>query len=289
MKFLCMIFADEKAGAHLTDRDQIHLIDEMMNYNKELIVAGKYAGSEALLSNQETKTVTVRGSKISITDGPFIETKDQFTGYFMLNAVNMDEAIKLAAAIPAARYGNVEVRPVRDLSAPARDAAASRNPLRLEKPRFVDADSMLFVGIRGRFTAKNMDQMPQVWDKFIPFLGSVATRIGTTDYGLSIGTPMDEGGFDYLAAMQVSAFDGVPEELVQITVPVRRYVAFPHPHHVSRFGETFDAIYNQWFPKTDHKPIVAKSNLPSAIEVYGPDFNPARGEGGLEAWVPLKA
>jgi hypothetical protein len=113
MKYLCLVYLDEKRLNELPDEDCVA-------YDEAMRESGHCIASEALESVQTATTVRVRSSKISITDGPFAETKEQLAGFYMIDAPDLDAAIELAAGIPAARVGSIEVRPVRQI----RDAVA---------------------------------------------------------------------------------------------------------------------------------------------------------------------
>jgi hypothetical protein len=108
MKYLCLVYLDEKRLNELPDEDCVA-------YDEAIRESGHCVASEALESVQTATTVRVRSSKISITDGPFAETKEQLAGFYMIDAPDLDAAIELAAGIPAARVGSIEVRPVRQI------------------------------------------------------------------------------------------------------------------------------------------------------------------------------
>ena len=115
MKYLCLVYLDEKRLDELPDEDCVA-------YDTAIRRSGHCIASEALESVQTATTVRVRNSKIAITDGPFAETKEQLAGFYMLEAKDLNEAIQLASKIPPARVGSVEVRPVR----PIRETVAAR-------------------------------------------------------------------------------------------------------------------------------------------------------------------
>lgn len=123
MKYLCMIFTDHTNPVELSDSEQLDLIDEHLAYDKELMRSGHFLSAQALQPNETATFVKVRSGKLSVTDGPFIETRDQLTGYFLIEAHDLNEAIQVTAKIPSARYGYVEIRPVRELLQERRHAA----------------------------------------------------------------------------------------------------------------------------------------------------------------------
>ena len=110
MKYLCLVYLDEKRLGELPDQDCV-------DFDTSIRKSGHCIASEALQSVQTASTVRVRDGKVSITDGPFAETKEQLAGFYLVDAKNLDEAIQIAAKIPPARVGSIEVRPIRDLLA----------------------------------------------------------------------------------------------------------------------------------------------------------------------------
>jgi hypothetical protein len=108
MKYLCLVYLDEKRLDELPDEDCVA-------YDTEIRTSGHCLASEALQSVQTATTVRMRNGKLSVTDGPFAETKEQLAGFYMIEARDLNEAIQLAARIPPARVGCVEVRPIRPI------------------------------------------------------------------------------------------------------------------------------------------------------------------------------
>jgi hypothetical protein len=108
VKFLCLVYGEEKDIAAMTD-------DECMAYDQSLRDTGRCLASEALQPVRTAKSVRVRNGKVSVRDGPFTETKECLAGFYLVEATNMDEAVHIAAKIPPAQAGTIEVRPVREL------------------------------------------------------------------------------------------------------------------------------------------------------------------------------
>lgn len=108
MKYLCLVYLDENKLHELPDSDCVRY-DEAIRQSRHCIA------SEALESVQTATTVRVRDGKVSITDGPFAETKEQLAGFYLIEAHDLNEAIEIAAEIPPARAGSIEVRPVRPI------------------------------------------------------------------------------------------------------------------------------------------------------------------------------
>jgi hypothetical protein len=108
MKYLCLVYLDEKRLNELPDEDCVA-------FDTSIRKSGHCLASEALQSVQTATTVRVRSGKTAITDGPFAETKEQLAGFYMIEAKDLNEAIELASKIPPARVGSIEVRPVRPI------------------------------------------------------------------------------------------------------------------------------------------------------------------------------
>jgi hypothetical protein len=115
MKYLCLVYLDEKRLPELDDEDCVA-------YDSAIRNSGHCLASEALESVQTATTVRVREGKVAVTDGPFAETKEQLAGFYMIEAKDLDEAIRIASGIPPARVGSIELRPVR----PIRDTVAAQ-------------------------------------------------------------------------------------------------------------------------------------------------------------------
>lgn len=108
MKYLCLVYLDENRLPELPDEDCV-------DYDTMLRDSGYCLASEALQSVNTATTVRVRGGEVSITDGPFAETKEQLTGFYLIEADDLNAAIRIAAGIPPARVGSIEIRPIRPI------------------------------------------------------------------------------------------------------------------------------------------------------------------------------
>jgi hypothetical protein len=108
MKYLCLVYGEQKDMAAMTD-------DACMAYDQDLRKAGRCIASEALQPVHTAATVRVRDGKVSVRDGPFTETKEHLAGFYLIDASDLNDAIEVASQIPPARVGSIEVRPVREL------------------------------------------------------------------------------------------------------------------------------------------------------------------------------
>lgn len=112
MRYMLLIYEDEAAAAQATQEEQEIAYVDYANYTEEVKNRGILLAGDALMPTHTATTVRVRDGKILTTDGPFAETKEQLGGFYMLNCKDLDEATELAAKIPGARRGSVEIRPV---------------------------------------------------------------------------------------------------------------------------------------------------------------------------------
>lgn len=114
MKYLCLAYEEEGTLNALSQSEWDVLRSETLDYVEELRRDGYMVAAEALQSVRTAATVRVRDDRISVTDGPFAETKEQLGGFFLINAADLNEAIRVAARWPSARLGSIEVRPIEE-------------------------------------------------------------------------------------------------------------------------------------------------------------------------------
>jgi len=119
MKYLLMIYQDEKQWAGLSESERQKIYAEYGQLRQQLTASGQFIGGSQLQPIATASSVRVRDGKELITDGPFAETHEQLGGYFLIEAKNLDEALAIAARIPSARAGTVEVRPIVERTAEA--------------------------------------------------------------------------------------------------------------------------------------------------------------------------
>jgi hypothetical protein len=112
MQYLLLIYLVEKDFTALSEAEQGKIFGEYMAFTGSIRQSGNYLGGEALESVATATTVRVRNGKTLSTDGPFAETREQLGGYYLIEAENLDAAIAIAARIPDARTGSIEVRPI---------------------------------------------------------------------------------------------------------------------------------------------------------------------------------
>ena len=112
MKYLCLIYDEEAKRAGMSKAEGEAVMGEYMSFTDAIKKSGHYIGGNPLQPVQTATTVRVRNGKLSTTDGPFAETKEQLGGYYLVEARDLNDAIQVASRIPAARSGSVEVRPI---------------------------------------------------------------------------------------------------------------------------------------------------------------------------------
>ena len=120
MKYLCLVYLDEKDLPNLPDEDCVE-------FDMGIRKSGHCIASEALQSVTTATTVRMRHGRMSITDGPFAETKEQLAGFYMIEARDLNEAIQIASRIPPARVGSIEIRPVRPIRETVAAASAGKS------------------------------------------------------------------------------------------------------------------------------------------------------------------
>jgi hypothetical protein len=109
---MLLIHDEEKAFQKLSEADRNAIYAEYRQFSQEISASGNYVGGSELQPTSAATSVRVRDGKRLVTDGPFAETREQLGGYYLVEAKNLDEAIALAARIPSARTGTIEVRPL---------------------------------------------------------------------------------------------------------------------------------------------------------------------------------
>ena len=126
MKYLCLVYAAEEAVDALSESELGRLVAESVAFGEALEARGTCLAMEALESVRTATTLRQRDGRLLVTDGPFAETREQLAGFFLLEAAGLHEALHLAARIPRAVLGSIEVRPVRPIRETARAEALQR-------------------------------------------------------------------------------------------------------------------------------------------------------------------
>ena len=119
MRYALLIYASEQEWANQTEEQSQAAYQEYMAFTKDIIDRGLMKGGEALQPTSTATSVRVRNGDTLTTDGPFAETKDQLGGFYLVDCKDLDEAVEVAAGIPDARRGTIEVRPVMEVDMPS--------------------------------------------------------------------------------------------------------------------------------------------------------------------------
>jgi len=114
MKYLCLIYDEEKTLQAMPKPEFDGLMGEYIAFSKAIRASGHYLGGNDLQSVRNATTIRVRNGQMSATDGPFAETKEQLGGYYLIEAADLNEAIQIASRIPSATIGSIEVRPIQE-------------------------------------------------------------------------------------------------------------------------------------------------------------------------------
>lgn len=117
MKYLCLIYDEEQKLDAMSPSESESFMSEYFAFTERIRQSGHYLGGEALQPVRTATTVRVRNGKIAATDGPFAETKEQLGGFYLIDARDLNDAIRVAAQIPSARLGSIEIRPVVEFDA----------------------------------------------------------------------------------------------------------------------------------------------------------------------------
>jgi hypothetical protein len=119
MKYMLLIYHPEEAWGGLTEAERQKMYADYRQFSQEIMASGHHLAGSELHPTSMATSVRVRDGQQLATDGPFAETKEQLGGYYLIEAANLDEAISIAARIPSARVGTIEVRPLSETAAPA--------------------------------------------------------------------------------------------------------------------------------------------------------------------------
>jgi hypothetical protein len=127
MKYICLGYFDEKQWETISESERNAALDECFTYDDFLRKNGHFAGGEALESARNATTIRLRNGQVSITDGPYTETKEQLGGILILEATDLNHAIQLMSKHPGVKYGNIfEIRAVFDMTEMSRESERRR-------------------------------------------------------------------------------------------------------------------------------------------------------------------
>ena len=156
------------------------------------------------------------------------------------------------------------------------------------EPRFENGKPLLIAGLTRTYAPAAMHSLPAQWQAFVSHIGKIPGQVGRTAYGIC-WQAADSPNIEYLTAVEVSTFAGLPEDFTVVSLPAAKYAIFLHRDHVSKLYETCDAI-SRWLPESGYQSAAAADpETPAFFERYSEEFNPQTGMGGMEVWVPLQS
>ncbi|GGY65319.1 hypothetical protein GCM10011613_06470 [Cellvibrio zantedeschiae] len=153
-------------------------------------------------------------------------------------------------------------------------------------PRFIEQPPLLIAGMREPLDEQSAEKIPLLWQKFGPYINHIPFQKNAVAYGLCVrSSESSNGHYYYMAGCEVSEFGNLPPDLSPLIVPAHKYAVFTHEGHVSSIRSTIDYIFDQWLPKSSYK---HNSQSIHFFERYAEDFDPVKGVGGIEIWLPLE-
>ncbi len=158
----------------------------------------------------------------------------------------------------------------------------------LEEPRFQNGKAMIVAGFTQRFHGPEVRNISALWKCFAPFIGKVPDQVGQIAYGLCSNMVKSPFSFEYMAGVEVSKADGLPQDFSVTNIRVTRYAIFTHHGQISSLSRTIDAIYHRWLPSSGHSFLPPVSHVPYLIERYDERFNPQTACGDVELWIPIR-
>ena len=118
MRYICLVYRDENGTAAMPDDEYAAIVQEVVENQAALRESGHLIAASPLQPTRTAATIRVRGSRLAITDGPFAETKEQLAGFYLIEASDLNEAIRIASRMPPARLGCIEIRALREIDEP---------------------------------------------------------------------------------------------------------------------------------------------------------------------------
>jgi AraC family transcriptional regulator len=152
----------------------------------------------------------------------------------------------------------------------------------LEEPRRETGAALLIAGQRTRYSSETIAGIPMQWQRFVPHISTIPGKLNGMTYGVCCDFDA-AGHFDYVCGVAVSSLSGLPNDLSGVRVPASQYLVFRHRGHVSGIHATWQAIMDRWLPSSGFQ----LADTPN-FERYTEDFDPDRGTGGVEIWLPVR-
>jgi AraC family transcriptional regulator len=294
MKVMVIVKASKASEAG--EMPSTELLTAMGKYNEELVKAGIMLDGAGLTPSSRGARVRFSGTKRTVYDGPFAETKELIAGFWVWKVKSLQEAIEWVKKCPNPMNedSDIEIRPYFEAEdfgeaftpeLREQEASVLAQTLGLNAPSYKNGPELVIAGINRSYTPETRAGIHQQWQQFVPRAGSIPGLKGTTFYGVCWNTDKKpDCGFDYLTGVEVSSSSQLPRELTSLKLPAGRYAVFAHTEHVTAIPKTIDTIWTKWMPECGLK--IAKA---PCFERYTHEFNLTTGMGGTDIWVPLES
>lgn len=153
------------------------------------------------------------------------------------------------------------------------------------KPRFETRNEFVIAGFNAHVKPGDQEAINALWQRFAPHIGKMPDQIGgNVAYGAISGSAT---GMDYLAGVEVADASGLPDGFTHVRLPAQKYAVFTHEGHVSKLFDTCTQIWRDWYPQSGLQ-HAQTAGAPQFFEYYGEEFDPQKGTGGIEVWIPIK-
>lgn len=164
---------------------------------------------------------------------------------------------------------------------------ADLSTITLAQPRFEQTEPLLLAGIREPLNENSDQEIPLLWQRFMPLANNISHRSDQNYYGLCVQADSHKHDFYYMAGCALNDFNNLSADLSPIIIPSQNYAVFTHDLHVSRIKETISMIFDKWLPTSDFKLAQKPTHSVHFFEKYTEAFSPHTGFGGMEIWLPI--
>jgi AraC family transcriptional regulator len=153
--------------------------------------------------------------------------------------------------------------------------------MKLEEPRVEKLGELLFVGLAGKIAFGDTQTIAGQWQRF---MSGPYHEIEQRKPGIPVGINLQDadGAMTYMCAAEVSKFGAIPKGLAKVTLAPQTYLVFAHNDHITKLDDTYEAIWNEWFPEHGKTPAEAPG-----FQRHNPSFDPSTGNGGVTIWIPV--
>jgi AraC family transcriptional regulator len=315
MKVIVFVKATPESEAGVMPTEE--LLTAMGKFNEELVDAGIMLAGEGLKPSSAGARVHFSGTKRTVIDGPFSETKELVAGFWIWQVTSLAEAIEWVKRCPNPMLSDsdIDIRPIysaedfgelltpelrkqEDRLREATEKLAAGDPTpatptsseqqhgsavatKLDPPRFEQGSEMRIAGLSATYTLETRKNIPAQWERFQRFEKTIPGRIGEASYGVTSNFD-GTNSFDYLCGVEVDETNDLPDGLTRIRVPAQRYAVFTYRGPVSGIEAAFESIWRQWLPTSGCRTVKTP-----CVECYSKDFDPTTNQGTVEFWIPI--